>query len=230
MTQITPEPRTPGVPAPSGRGCAPWLIGCGATLAIVLLVGGGGAWWFVGRPLLQVYGAVQDVQRIETLDARVSNRAPYAAPADGLLSEIQVTRFLGVQRRMGDAVTGRLERLQGRFEELDGREFRWSDALRLAGVYTEFFQAIVETKESQVAALNAEGLSVAEYAWVRREVLRAAGVEAAPDLGAVVGAMTSGAGDVAMVRPAGAPQANRDLVERYREELDETIFLAVIGL
>jgi len=230
MTQITPEPRTPGVPAPSGRGCAPWLIGCGATLAIVLLVGGGGAWWFVGRPLLQVYGAVQDVQRVEALDAGVSNRAPYAAPADGLLSESQVTRFLGVQRRMGDAVTGRLERLQGRFEELDGREFRWSDALRLAGVYTEFFQAIVETKESQVAALNAEGLSVAEYAWVRREVLRAAGVEAAPDLGAVVGAMTSGGGDVAMLRPAGAPQANRDLVERYRQELEETIFLAVIGL
>jgi hypothetical protein len=223
MTQVN------HVSPPRGRGCAPWAIGCGATLAIVLVLVGVGAWWFVGRPLLQVYGAVQDVRNVQALDARVSNRAAFAAPADGLLSESQVTRFLGVQRRMGDAVVGRLEHLERRFTELDGRDFRWSDALRLAGAYTDFFHLLVQTKETQVAALDDAGFSVAEYDWVRREVLRAAGVAAPSDVGAFVADMT-GDRPTAALPAAGAPQPNRDLVERYREELDETVFLAVIGL
>jgi len=230
MTQLPPVPQPAGPAAPRGRGCAPWVIGCGATLAILLLLGGAAAWWFVGRPLLQVYGAIQDVRSVERLDDRVRNRAAYTPPTDGLLSEAQVVRFLDVQGGMAAAATGRLDRLQARFEQLEGRDFAWRDALGLAGVYTDFFRLLVDTKESQVAALDAAGFSAAEYAWVRREVLRAAGLEGSTDLGAFVGALTGGEGSPARPQPAAAPQANRDLVERYRERLDETLILAVIGL
>jgi hypothetical protein len=229
MTHADHEAPVNAPPPPRGRGCAPWAIGCGTTLAVVLVLGGGVAWWFVGRPLLQVYQAVQGVQNIEALDARVRNRSAFAAPADGLLTEGQVTRFLGVQRRMGDSVTGRLEGLERRFTEIDGRDFRWSDALRLAGAYTDVFELLVQTKETQIAALDEAGFSVAEYAWVRREVLRAAGVVAPADVGAFVGAMT-GEGAASQPSPVAAPPANRDLVERYREALDEIVFLAAIGL
>ncbi len=230
MTQVPPATPQAGTPAPRGRGCAPWVIGCGATLAILLLLGGGAAWWFVGRPLVQVYGAIQDVQNIERLDDRVRNRAAFTPPADGVLSEAQVLRFLDVQQGMGTAVSGRLEQLQARFAQLEGREFAWSDALGLAGAYTDFFRLLADTKESQVAALDAADFSVAEYAWVRREVLRAAGTEGSADLGAFVDAFTGGEGAAPRLATEPAPQANRDLVERYRERLDETLFLAVIGL
>lgn len=229
MTQAHHEAPVSAPPSPRGRGCAPWAIGCGTTLAVVLVLGGGVAWWFVGRPLLQVYQAVQGVQNIEALDARVRNRSAFAAPADGLLTEWQVTRFLDVQRRMGDALAGRLEALERRFTEIDGRDFRWNDALRLAGAYTDVFQLLIETKETQISALDHAGFSVAEYGWVRREVLRAAGVAAPADVGAFVGGMT-GEGSTPLLSPVGAPPANRELVERYREALDEIVFLAVIGL
>jgi hypothetical protein len=229
MTNVNPEAPVSVPPTPRGRGCAPWALGCGVTLAIVMLLGGGAAWWFVGRPLLQVYQAVQGVQNIEALDARVRNRTAFAAPVDGLLTEGQVTRFLDVQRRMGAAVAGRLEGLERRFAEIDGRDFRWNDALRLAGAYTDVFGLLIETKETQIAALDAANFSVAEYGWVRREVLRAAGIAAPADVGAFVGGMT-GEGPAARVSPAGAPAANRDLVERYREALDEVVLLAVVGL
>jgi len=230
MTQIAPESMPPATPTPRGRGCAPWLIGCGVTLALVLAIGGGAAWWFVGRPVMQVFSAIQDVQSVESLDARIRDRSPFTPPADGLLSDAQVQRFLNVQRSMGEAVSGRIAQLEARFEEIDGREFRWTDALQLAGVYTDLFRGLVETKESQVAALNAEGFSAAEYAWVRLEVLRAAGIDAPVDVGAFVGAMTGDEGARPTPRSAAAPQANRDLVERYREALDEYVILAVIGL
>jgi hypothetical protein len=230
MTQLPPAAPNADAPAPRGRGCASWVIGCGATLAILLVLGGAAAWWFVGRPLLQVYGAIQDVQSIDRLDDRVRNRAAFTPPADGVLSEAQVLRFLDVQQGMGDAVTGRLDRMQARFDQLEGRDFAWRDALGLAGAYTDFFRLLVDTKESQIAALDAAGFSAAEYAWVRREVLRAAGLDASADLGAFVGALTGGEDAAPRAQPAAAPQANRDLVERYRERLDETVFLAVIGL
>jgi hypothetical protein len=229
MTHVNHEAPMSAPAPPRGRGCAPWAIGCGTTLAVVLVLGGGAAWWFVGRPLLQVYQAIQGVQNIEALDARVRNRSAFAAPADGLLTEGQVTRFLGVQRRMGDAVAGRLEGLERRFTEIDGRDFRWSDALRLAGAYTDVFELLIQTKETQIAALDDAGFSVAEYGWVRREVLRAAGIAAPADVGAFVGAMT-GEGPAAQLSPAGVPPVNRELVERYREALDEIVFLAAIGL
>jgi hypothetical protein len=229
MTQVNPGSPASRSDAPRGGGCARWAVGCGVTMAAVLVLGVGAAWWFVGRPLLQVYQSIQAAQNIEALDARVRNRSAFAAPADGLLTEAQVTRFLGVQRRMGEAVAGRLEGLERRFSEIDGRDFRWSDAIGLAGAYTDVFTLLVETKETQVAALDDAGFSVAEYGWVRREVLRAAGVAAPADVGAFVGSMT-GEGPAAQVSPAGVPPANRELVERYREALDDIIFLAAVGL
>jgi hypothetical protein len=230
MTQVAPDrPIRPGS-EPRGSGCLPSLAGCGVAMLVVLVIGGGAVWWFVGRPLAEVYAAVQQVRRIDDLDARVRNRAPFVAPAGGLLDASQLTRYLAVQRRMGDELAGRLERLEGRWEELDDRAFAWTDVPRLGEAYGEFFRLLVETKEAQVAALDGEGFSVDEYAWVRREVLRAAGLEVAPDLGAFVAAFTGGDGAGPAVRPGDVPQANRDLVARFRETLDETVFLALIGL
>ena len=230
MTQIAPEAPTPAGASPRGRGCAPWLVGCGTTLLVVLVIGGGAAWWFVGRPLVQVYDAVQRVQRLDDLDAGVRNRTPFVEPAGGLLDESHLTRYVSVQRRMSGELVGRLERLAGRLEELDGRTFAWTDVLLLGEAYGEVFRLLAETKEAQVAALDGEGFSVAEYGWVRREVLRAAGLEAAPDVGSFVAGLTGGDGAAPIGRPSEAPRANRELVERFREALDETVFLAVIGL
>jgi glycosyltransferase involved in cell wall biosynthesis len=142
-----------------------------------------------------------------------------------------VEKCVAVLERTGGSAQARLDELQRRFEDLDGRDFAWTDVWRLGDAYGGFLRLLVDTKEAQVAALNAEGFSAEEYAWVRGAVLRAAGL---PGVGYGVadfaGAFTGGAEPD--VRPSAEPipPANRELVERFRERLDEVAFLAALGL
>jgi hypothetical protein len=224
---------TPTVAPPPARGggCGRWALGCGATVLILLIVGAVLTWNFVGQPLWSVYTAVREVQNVGALDGRLANRAAYAAPEGGVVSEPQMERYVAVLERTGGAAQARLADLERRFEDLDGRDFVWTDAWRLGDAYAGFLRLLVETKEAQVAALNAEGFSAEEYAWVRAEVLRAAGL---PGVGIGITDFAdafAGAGEPD-VRPAAAPvpSENRALVERYRERLDEVAFLAALGL
>ncbi|CAN5802633.1 hypothetical protein BH23DEI1_BH23DEI1_13060 [soil metagenome] len=236
MTDSAPPPtaRPPDVPAPAasrGKGCAPWLIGCAVVLIVVLLIGGALTWWFVGRPIAQIARAAQDVARVQQIDARVTNRATFDEPASGALTEAQVERYVAVLGRMNGDLEREARILEERYEELDGRRPQWTDVPRLAGAYADFLRLLVRAKEVQVEALNAERFSLEEYAWVRREVLRAAGLPGSGyDLGAFVDGVTGGDAVTTSVAPAQAPPANVALVERHRERLDELAFLAVLGL
>lgn len=243
MTHVPPEPAAAPVapigppPAPQGApparrgGCGRWALGCGVVLLLLLVVGGVLTWNFVGQPLWNVYTAVRDVQNIGALDARLTNRAAFAPPTTGTVSDAQMERYVAVLERTGGAARTRVDDLQRRFEDLDGRDFAWTDVWRLGDAYGGFLRLLVDTKEAQVAALNAEGFSAEEYAWVRAEVLRAAGL---PGVGFGVAdfanAFTSGEAPDARPSTAPVPAANRELVERYRERLDEVAFLAALGL
>lgn len=234
-TPAAPPVAAPGAPAstsrPRGRGCAPWAIGCGVVLVVLLLVGGGLTWWFVGRPLQQVFAAVRDAERIAAADARVTNRAPYAPPADGLLTDDQVARFVAVLERTERDVSGRMSELQARYEDLDGRRLEWTDAWRLADAYAGFLRILVDTREAQLDALNAERFSVAEYAWVRAEVLRAASLPGgAYDVGGFLDAFLDQGAVPDRPRTDPAPAANVALVATYRDRLDQVAFLSAFGL
>jgi hypothetical protein len=226
----TSSPTAPP-PARPARGCGRWALGCGATALILLVVGGALTWNFVGKPLWNVYTAVREVQNVGALDARLTNRAPFAVPANGVVTEGQMERYVAVLERTGGAARTRLEDLQRRFEDLDGRDFAWTDVWRLGDAYGGFLRLLVETKEGQVAALNAEGFSAEEYAWVRAEVLRAAGLPGAGyGVADFASAFTGGVEPDGRPVAAPVPPANRELVERFRARLDEVAFLAALGL
>jgi hypothetical protein len=232
MTRSAPPPSPAPAPRSTtrGRGCAPWLVGCGVVALIGLIVVGALAWWFAARPIAQIAQAAQSVSRISQIDARVANRAAFVAPADGELSEEQVDRYVSVLRRVRDDLEGRFRTLEARYAEIDGRRPEWTDIPRLAGAYSDFLGLLVEAKESQVAALNAEGFSLAEYAWVRATALGAAGLPGATyDLGAFVTSVT-GDGRLDDRATTVVIPANRALIERRGAEFGDLAFLAVLGL
>ncbi|TVR86844.1 MAG: hypothetical protein EA416_15000 [Trueperaceae bacterium] len=217
---------------PPRRGGGRWLFGCLGVVLVLALAVGVAAWWFVLRPLQQMAAVVEEVAAIEELDQRVTNRTPYAVPDDGVLTEEQVERYVAVLASVRGDLDRNLQTLQQRYEDLDGRAPELMDIPRLAGAYLDLFRLLVQAKEAQVEALNAEGFSVAEYQWVRTQVLSAIGLQGAGyDIGSFAQALTDGRDPTAAPAPATpVPAENRALVEAYAEDLDEVAFLALLGL
>ncbi|MGI9175298.1 MAG: hypothetical protein ACR2GR_08270 [Rhodothermales bacterium] len=95
---------------------------------------------------------------------------------------------------------------------------------------------ITEAKRIQVEALNRQDFSLEEYAWVRREAYRAAGlpvlnvglmeaVEAAQNGNTEALTQQTLSGD-----SLSAPEPNRRLVQAHQEQLERMAGLAFFGL
>lgn len=204
-------------------------IGCGAVFLVLFVAGAGVAWWFIGRPAASMVGAVRDVQRIESIREDIRNESAYQPPADGVLAEAQVRRYLDVQRAMRSRLEERVQTLRERYEEVD-QQGRDPTPAELAQAWVDTTGLLVEATEAQVDALNAQDFSLDEYRWVRGQVLVAAGF-AAPgyDITDLTGdgpapgeAIAPGATDV--------PEANVQLVAPHAEELEQTLPFAWFGL
>lgn len=201
----------------------------GILVFIFLLIGGGGAlaYVYVVRPAMSTVNAARDLAQIQQLENRVRDRSVYAAPGNGVLEAAQVERYLSASRSIVAGLKGQLGRLEDRYEqiEVEGRD---PNLRELARAYADILRLVVDAKELQVEALNANDFSLSEYAWVRGQVIRAAGFETYQvDLTALANDSSNTA-----VRELSAtvPTANVELVRPYAEELEEMLPLAAFGL
>ncbi len=213
------------------RKANPALVGCLVVLAVVLVGGGAAAYYFIGRPALAAFNAARDLGRIQQIESRVSNRASFTPPADALLTEQQVDRYLSVSRQVMSGLEARVAVLDERYRELStgsSSSPSFAGLREAASAWADLLRLIVQAKETQVNALNSNGFSLAEYRWVRSQVLGAAGVSFFEvDLTTLI----EQAGDPTVRRPtATVPQANVDLVAPYVDELERLVPLAVFGL
>ena len=202
------------------------VVGCLVVLVIVIFGGAAVAYFVVGRPALAAINAARNLGRIQVLESRVSDRSSFDAPSDGLLTSTQVERYLRVARQVRADIADRVSVLEERYQDVSSDGFR---GLReAAGAWADLLRLIVEAKETQVAALDGEGFSLSEYAWVRRQVLSAAGLQLQQvDLAALV---NDAADPTVVPPPASAPQANVDLVAPFVDEVMDLAPLAVFGL
>lgn len=219
-------------PTPAAGPRNRWVFGCLGVVLVLVLAVGGAAWWYVVRPLQQMASVIEQVATIERLDERVADRSPYVPPEDGELAEAQLERYVAVLESVRADLDQNLSQLQERYDDLDGRAPELTDIPRLAGAYLDLFRMLVAAKEAQVEALNAHGFSLQEYQWVRTQVLGSLGIAGAGyDLASFAQAFTDGRDPTAAApAPASVPAANRELVERFTERLDEVAVLALFGL
>lgn len=207
-------------------------IGCGVVFLLLFLAGAGVAWWFIGRPAGELLGSVRDVQRIEQIRDGVRDQGPYVAPADGVLEDRQVDRFLAVQDEMRARLEGRFDELRERYERIEQRAGDPTPR-ELAQAASDLTGLLVEATRGQVDALNAQSFSLEEYRWVRARVLEAAGYAAA---GYDVTQLTGGDAPSSARAPTGpspgatVPQANVDRVAPHRERIEENLVFAWFGL
>src|SRR5690606_39503978 len=205
----------------------PWVIGCLAVVVLVVGVGGALAYRYVGRPALATMNAARELARIPQIENRVQNRASFSPPTDGVLTQDQVDRYL----RAANGIRTDLEvmgaDLGARFEALEERND--ARAVRdLAIAYAELVRLIVRAKEVQVEALNDERFSLGEYAWVRTQVLSAAGLATYQvDLARVADASRD---QVVREVSTSVPQENVALVQSLGLDLEAFIPLSAFGL
>lgn len=205
----------------------PWVVGCLAVVVLVVGTGGVLAYTYIGRPAMATMNAAREIARIPQIERRLQNRAGFTPPADGVLTENQVERYLRAAAHvrteleaMGAELGARLEALEDRRDAMAARD--------LAIAYADLVRLVVRAKEVQVEALNDERFSLGEYAWVRTQVLAAAGLATYEvDLQAIREASVGSA--MSEIRTT-VPDENVALVESLSVDLEEYLPLAAFGL
>lgn len=217
------------------------LIGCLVVLVLGAVALGVGAYFLYRAASPVVQNAREYLDRfsqLSELDKQIKNQSPHSAPASGELSNEQVDRFARVQEHMRATLGQRFNEIDEKYKHLKAN----ADSSRQP-TFGEMFSAlgelagvVTDARRAQVDALNQEGFSSAEYAWVKSRVYQAAGVElsGAIDFQKIAEAARKGTGIDAIRVPdaplAAVPAKNRELVKPHVQRMDEWLPLAFFGL
>lgn len=191
---------------------------------------------------------VAELREIETLNDDVRNQAPFEPPKDDLLTDDHVARFVAVSETVDDASSEDLIELREALESSIGADGSRVEPRAIVDALAGFADVYHEAKTAQVTALNAQGFSLEEYAWVRSEVYRAAGMSVLPvDVDAVrsidftelnLNSLDDLRSLPERLKPEEAittpeepaPASNAERVAPYREDLRDWAHLAALNL
>ena len=218
------------------------LTGCLIVL-VVAIIGFSVAGFYAYRwaqPLIQSTGDYLDRARdMARLADRIQNKAPFIPPESGELTKTQVERFIAVQTRVRDELGARwteIETKSAQIREKTAENHRELSFAEVASVFSDLTGIYLEARQQQVNALNIHKFSDGEYAWVRRRVYEAAGIELAGgiDLSKLESAMREGTQRPNLTLPdmpkPQVPPANLALVKPHLAKVKEWVPMAVLGL
>lgn len=217
------------------------LTGCLIVLAIAL-IGFGVAGYYAyrfARPMIERAGDyVERAGEMARLGDRVVNKAPYVPQQNGELTASQVERFVAVQGRVRSELDDRWTEIETKSAEIRRRTEGRADLsfTEVKSIFSDVANIYVEARRAQVSALNVHKFSDGEYAWVKRRVYEAAGMEFASglDFSAIEDLAREGAQKTSTKFPdmpiPEVPPANVKLVKPHLGQLKEWIPMAVLGL
>ena len=190
------------------------------------------------RPLVERAGQTMDalanIGRAKELEAGVTTTTSFTPPASGEFTEVQLQRFLDVQRRVAGRLGAGVDALKAKYAEARRPGVHTVEYAQLLAALGELSDVYLDGKRAQVEALNAAGLSVAEYRWVRLRVYAAAGVTATDlrleDLERLMKESGARVNAPATADLGAVPERNRALVKPHLAEIESWVPLAFIGL
>lgn len=149
-----------------GCGCAALLVG-GAVVAFVVV----GGYWAKGQiekaggSLEAMAAKAEETARFE----RQANAYPFTPPADGVIQEAQLLKFLDVRKEIFVIY----EQHKGEFESLaqrsKGRELSFGETITGAG---QIASLVTDVRHRQAKALAGQGMSEAEYRYIQFAVYK----------------------------------------------------------
>ena len=211
-------------------------IGCGIVV-LVLGVAGAGVAYYLYRQVSGTFAQFAQLSQVPEIERSVKNHDRFAPPASEELSDGQIEKLVQVQSEVRKRLGARVAEFEAKYKTLaDKAEATVVDAPALMRAYSDLAAMWLDAKRAQVEALNAAGLSMDEYRWIRNQAYRALGMAFVDlDVARIVdearrGATSEAPGQLAgSIEPTG-PETNRTRVERIRKQLEQNVALASFGL
>jgi hypothetical protein len=208
-------------------------IGC-VVLLLVLGAAGTAGSYLLYRRVGSTVSSYAELGKVPALNASVRNQEPFTPPASGEPSARQVERLLAVQqavRTRGGEWADEFERTYRKL--LTKANATAADAPAILAAYRDLAGGYMEVKRAQVDALNAAGLSLAEYRWIRSQVYSTLGMPLM-DVEALVSDVRSGRAPrvpaaAVPLEPTGSPELRKRL-EPHRKALERYAPLAFFGM
>ena len=210
------------------------LIGCAGVAVVLMIAVGIGGYFVFNAARGYIEGFVELAERVPELNAQVVDQSAYAAPADAGLSADQIERYMGVQQTMTEALGARYRTMEAQYAEWDemrkgGREPGLREIMQ---AWQDMLALIIDAKQAQVQGLNEQDFSLAEYHWVREQVLLSLGH------GFIqwnVDELVQNPGEVGETAPARLPppevlEENRALLQAHEETMEQWLALSFFGL
>lgn len=218
------------------------LGGC-LIVAVIAILGFGVAGYYAYRaakPMIDSAGDyIARAREMVSIGDHINNKTAFVPPLTGELTPGQVDRFIAVQGRVRSDMGDRWDLIEAKSAEIQRRTSNNKTDLSLnevASVFSDLANIYIEARKVQVNALNVHKFSDDEYAWVRRRVYEAAGMELAHgiDMSRIEDIARSGAQKSGMNIPdvpmPEVPQTNIRLVKPHVAKLKEWVPMAVLGL
>ena len=211
-------------------------IGCGLVLVLTGVAAAGVA-YYLYRQVSSTIAQFSGFTDLPELEAGVRNRAPYTPPASEEISESQIERLAQVQAAVRQRLGQKFAQFEAKYKALlEKQDATIVDAPAVMAAYGDLAATWMEAKRGQIEALNAAGLSLEEYRWIREQAYRALGKPFVDlDIGrfiadAMRGIAPETAGQLrGALEPAG-PMVNRQRIEKFKKILEENLALASFGL
>jgi hypothetical protein len=211
-------------------------IGCGIALLLTGMAAAGVA-FYVYRQVSSTITQFAELGKVPEIERGVRNQERFEPPASEELTESQVAKLVQVQTAVRQRLGERMNMLEAKYKNLtEKKEATYTDAPALARAYADLAATWIEAKRTQVDALNASGLSLEEYRWIRDQAYRAAGMAFMDlDLGKLIEEARLGVSPDRPGRLRGSigpsgPESNRARIAGVKQQLTDNIALASFGL
>jgi hypothetical protein len=170
------------------------------------------------------------------LEKGVRNQDVYVPPASEELTEAQLEKLVKVQADVRQRLGDRMTAFEAQYKMLvEKKDASITDGPNILQAYADLATAWIDAKRAQVDALNATGLSLDEYRWIRDQSYRALGQPFVDmDVSKIIenarkGVETS-AGEMRGALGPQGPAANQARVAKFKKFLEDNLALASFGL
>jgi hypothetical protein len=210
-------------------------IGCGLAMLLTGVAAAGLA-YYAYRQVSASLAQFKVLEEAPELEKTVRNREVFVPPASEELTHAQVEKLVQVQAEVRKRVGARMAAFEQQYKTLlDQREPSLSDGRKILQAYADLASTWMDAKRGQIEALNATGLSLDEYRWIRDQSYRALGQPFVDmDVSKILANIKNGVqSDVGQLRgslgPDG-PAANQERIAKFKKLLQDNLPLASFGL